>query len=259
MNGLTEKQQDARQFRLGGSSTPAYLGESPWQSPLTAWRVAMGLEEVTETDQLVGGNVLEDGIAEMAERDLGGIKTYKPDTVYHPTLTDAIAVHFDRLCDEDSIGIQIKNHHPMMGRIGTSKHQYQGYPTIGEYHNHLVPFHIQMQCQWEMMVVEAVFGGEWGKKWILASYFGGAKPRIYFISRDRKIQKPMLKLGMAFWGKHLDPYGSQEEPIGYYWCKEPKPEVKPVRVTNEGLSAEPVPFATDGKPVSHNIPFSVEE
>ncbi len=223
MTGLSHKQKEIRRTRGGGSSIPTYLGFNPYASPLQGVRQARGLEEVKESDEMRGGTVLEDGIAELMGLDLG-IETHKPDTTYHPIYPEAIAVHFDRLCDEEQLGIQIKNHWPFI-----KKASYKGNPRRGTYHNDLVPTHIHMQCQIEMMVAECAFGGKWGEQWVLAAYFGGAKPICYWIRRHKRLQDAILKKFLVFWKQHLDPEGPQTEPENYRWVGSPTKTTAPVK------------------------------
>ena len=126
------------------------------------------------------------------------------------------------------------------------------------------PLQILMQCQFEMQVVNSYMYAEgesaastW-MTWILAAYYGGARPRYYRIRRDLNLQSAMLRAGLAFWREHLDPNGPQRPPTDAVWHARGADAVpaRPRKLSAEDLMAAPAPFGLEGAaPFEPKIPF----
>ena len=236
MSGLNEQEIEARWDHFTGSTTATFLGRNHYASPSHGWEANRDRVVFEENDLTFGGNALEGGIASIVERELG-METYKPETLYHPEYPEAFLVHLDRVSDAEQLGVQIKNHQPFMFKAA-----YNGAPVRGGWHNTLVPEALLIQCQVEMMVAHAAWGGEWGKQWVLASFFGGPKPRLYWIHRDTTLQAAILSAGLTLWRKHLDPNGPCEPMDDKHWIGPAKGKRPAPKLTTEELAAAPVPF-----------------
>lgn len=252
--GLTPEQHEARKFKLTGSTIASFLGYSPYRSPVEEWRIAMGIDTFTETDDTVAGNVFEDGILTMALRKLNipdDLAERTVDSLFHVKHPDAIVVHPDCLIPADDSGIQAKNHNPFVQKT------YKGRPgdTGSEWDNELVPRLYNMQCQLE---IEVMRSNGWDvKHWYLASHFGGSNCRVYKIMPESKLIRGMLEVGLEFWRRHLDPNGPQEQPTNRYWIgpnKKPSPTPK---LTPMELSVVDPPFGPGvDEPPLYTIPFA---
>lgn len=253
--GLTPEQLAARRTRLTGSTVAAYLGYSPYRSPRAAWRIAMGLDEFTPTEDMVAGNFLEGGIGDLAIQRLeeagqyGDLpyKAHKPDTVYHPEHPETFCVHPDLIVPGRRFGIQIKNSNTWVAKT------YPGKPGMnGDWDNAAVPLVYLMQCQLELECCRA-----WADEWVLASYFGGSNLRLYRIKRDQRLIRGMLAAGLTFWRDYLNPAGPQREPTDEKWIGPHRREARPApRLTASELAGAPVPFDDSPvPPLEMGIPF----
>lgn len=232
--------------RLTGSTVAAMLGRSHYQRPSECWEVKMGLREFAGNDYTESGNDMEEPIARMVAREFGFTDLETPPSIFHPDYPDMWVVHLDRRSPEERISIQIKNHEPHLRSV-----IYQGKPgdAPGGWGNYQIPEQIHLQVQWEMGALAGHYGAkepkepEWGERCILAAYFGGSKPLCYWIKRDTRLLKEMIRVGKFIWRDHLDPNGPQTCPSDDHWVgphKKAKP--KPRKLTLEEQAAAPINF-----------------
>lgn len=287
MTGLSDRQLALRRTRITGHSAPALLGFSPYADPVRAWEEHTGRREVAQNEAMTAGTELEDALAAWAWKDLGesgGVKptigwlrenaprSYRmigerhlgdwPDeegaTLLHHQLPEEFAATPDQLCLKERIGMQVKNHGPMMAK------RYLGKPgSAGKWDNNLVPLEILMQCQWELHITQSIWPaipveGSNGKQWVwlLVVLLGGLDRRIYWIRKDNALIEGMCKAGYVYWPKHLDPAGPQEAPTEIPWKAKPAKEQRKAKVSRTELAAAPIPFTASGEdPLDVKIPF----
>jgi len=260
------RDDEVRKTRHTGSTMAAYMGYSPWDSPLEAWEVAMGYREFLGNDDTEAGQFMEESIAKLTAHKLGipWEKMEQMPTVKHPDYPEVFAVTPDYVVPGDKIGIQIKNHAPW------AYQRYKGKPqTVGRWDNALVPVEKLIQCHLELEVVSKILGPEGWDMWFLASFFGGSNLRIYWIRRDTRTIRALMEYGEVWWLRHLCPEGPQDPPApdcdcgacgqGRKWWVGPykKPDI-PLKLTREEKAYAPIPFAdVDESPII-KTPFGEE-
>ena len=247
MTALTPKQQAIRRERVTASTMAAFLGYSPYSSPLEAWKVHMGYQEFVPNEDTEGGQDFEEAIVQAGERlkipeweyrlrprSLQLSANPDDDTLidpFHPWLCATPDFVADPFHTAGDWAIQVKNHRPHMTKA------YKGNPS-GGWDNELVPKHILIQCQTEMIVLSG-FTGRPQLQVYLCCHFGGPTPRVYRIRRDEGLQAGLLKAGLAFWAAHINyPAPPNDVP----WLVGPEPKAKKrEKITGDFLLAAPLP------------------
>lgn len=196
MSGLTPEQLEFRKGRVMASDAAAYLGLDPYRSPSAAWASNLQLIPDEENRRMDAGLYLEDGLARWAANDLMRDSFERPGSMAYLDWGGATP---DVLFPEGD-GVQLKVHALHMAA------DYTGMPfEFGDWSNNQVPERYNIQCQWEMLVTGA-------DQWWLGAYFGGADFRLYPLVRDEELLGLMRRHLHAFWKRHLDPNGPQEQP-----------------------------------------------
>ena len=249
---LTELQMERRKTRFTASTGPSFLGYNPYESPHAAWERHLGLSEPPENAFTSGGHDFEEAIAAAArhvkpewwegrKRPRVLVGSGKPDD---DTLIDP---QHDWLCatpdfiftgEHGGESIQVKNHEPRMMR------SYQDRPgALGEWDNALVPAQYMLQCQLEMIVLSGVT--KIGQLLVyLTAHFGGARPRVYRIRRDERLQVALLKAGYEFWLACIDKSGPRlpPDPARWPWRARAGPEPRRTpKLDRAALLMAPVP------------------
>ncbi len=197
MSGLSLLQLLFRKGRVMASDAAAYLSLDPWRSAIAAWASNLQLVPDEGNVRMRAGLYLEAGLCEWAKDDLGR-ESYERPQESTPYLDWAGATP-DMMFPEGD-GVQIKVHALHMAA------DYDGMPyEYGEWSNAQVPERYLIQCQHEMLVTGA-------EQWWLGPYFGGGDFRLYPIKRDNDLLDLMQTQLYAFWKRHLDPNGPQEQP-----------------------------------------------
>ena len=252
MTGLSAHQLALRKDKLTGSTIAAYLGFNPYCSPLEQWELNAGLREFQGNEDTVAGNELERALGDWACKDLGVTDAvWDAGTLVHPRETYFAATP-DVILPSECSGIQIKNHRPIVAR------KYLGKPGAnGKWDNALVPLHINMQMQWELLICSSVYGWPLGARyWLLVSYFGGGERRIYWIRQDASLTAGLILAGRKFWKQHLDPSGPHTPPTDWPWKAKPAKEHRKLKLSPAELAAAPIPFSPSGNdPLAIKIPF----
>jgi len=177
--------EQERSGSLGASESPAILGLSPWDTPLSIWRRKKGAPD--DFDPVLGfiGHRSEVIIAEWVERfsDQAGVKL-EPAFMARSVECPWLHASFDRISHDET------------GRLVTwqfkTAHQY------GSHHwDEGVPTDIRVQVQQEIFV--AGTEGAWVVVWI-----GGREFRMFWEPRDERfIRDYLIPTTEAFWFDHV--------------------------------------------------------
>ena len=249
MADLTPEQIAIRRVRCTASTLPAFLGYSPYESPLTAWERHLGIGGLPSNENMDAGHDFE---AAIIRRASSMIDKYRQSmgamTIISPS-HDWLCATPDAIIPELTTGIQAKNHGAQMTRAYVAKPG-----EAGEWDNELVPKMYLLQCQIEMFVAADFYG--WDVLfWYLAAHFGGAQTRVYKIRRDERLQAALLKAGYAFWKLHIDPAGKRVPPGSVQWIVGPEPrQSKHPRLNRTALLHAPLPEVGE-KPASELMDF----
>lgn len=288
---MTEPTRDdeLRKTRLTGSTMAAYLGFSPWDSPLSAWEVAQGITEFLGNDDTEAGSDMEDGILKntMRKLQITGLdiierdpkvdpdpiawmaehagEALKPGTLVHPQYPEVFAVTPDLVVPSHFTGIQAKNHVFWASKRYRGKPQRPGGPR---WDNVLIPKETLIQCLLELEVVSKILGPKGWEMWFLAANFGGSDIRPYWIRKDSRTIRALLDAGDKWWLRHLCPQGPREPPspdcdcggCGHgarWWVGPQKIPEKKIKLTPREKASAPIPFSDEPEDL-FKTPFTVE-
>jgi putative phage-type endonuclease len=187
---LTKEQLAAR--KIGGSDVATILGLNPWKTALELYAEKRGEIEqpsLDDNENVEAGNVLEDGIAELAARRLTRklqteIRLRRCNlTLVNPNY-DWLTVHIDRDVVGHDLGVECKN----VGARAASSWGEAGTDEIPDYY---IP-----QPHTYMLVKRY-------PRWIVAGYFGGGDLRLYDVQRDPEFEQLIIERTHDFWHYHV--------------------------------------------------------
>lgn len=187
---LTKEQLAAR--KIGGSMVATILGLDPHKSQVELYHEIRGTierEDLSENTAVEAGTVLEDGIAELAQRHMARFWN-KPVKLRRCNLTLShpeypwLTCHIDRDVVGEERGVELKN-------VGMRAAKGWGMPFTDEIPDHYMP---------QPMTYMLVKGYP---VWTVAGYFGGADLRLYEIARDKEWDEIIVERTHDFWHNHV--------------------------------------------------------
>jgi len=224
---LTPTDKEIRRYRITASTLSGFIGLNPFSSPSLTWDYHTERIPFPENDNTKLGQLLEPGLIAF------GAYKLQWDEYLYPCGTRISKEHPwacatpDALKPDGSTGIQAKNQNFYM------KNGYLGKPspeTAAD--NDLLPPYMNLQCQWEMMVLGS-------NRWHLSTYFGGNDFRIYKVWRDQPMIDRLIPIAFEFWKNHIDPDGPCTRPSDEHWNPNAG-KVKPRKKTRAEILAAPV-------------------
>jgi putative phage-type endonuclease len=189
---LTKEQLAAR--KVGGSDVATILGLNPFKSAVELYHEKRGtieVEDLSENRKVEAGNVLEDGIAELAAKHMGRLWN-KPVKLRRCNLTlshpkhDWLTIHIDRDVVGEERGVELKN-------VGARAARNWGASLTDEIPDYYMP---------QPMTYMLVKGYP---VWTVAGYFGGDDLRLYELVRDPDWDQIIIEKTHAFWYDHVIP------------------------------------------------------
>lgn len=189
---LTEVQLAQRNRGIGGSDVATVLGLNPYKSAVELYHERRGTIEVQDLSEnlpVEAGNILEDGIAELAQRHMSRhwnrpIKLRRCNlTLTHPKY-DWLFCHIDRDVVGEERGVELKN-------VGYHAARGWGPALTDEIPDYYLP-----QPMSYMLVKNYPV-------WTVAGYFGGADLRLYELERDKEWDEIIIARTHDFWHKHV--------------------------------------------------------
>jgi putative phage-type endonuclease len=193
---LTEKQLSMR--KVGGSDVATILGLNPFKTVLELFYEKMGTIEpadLSENEAVEAGNILEDGIAALAERRISrrdgrAVKLRRSNlTLSHPKY-DWLTIHIDRDVVGEERGVELKN-------VGWRAAVAWGADGTSE-----IPKYYAPQVHTYMLVKNYPV-------WTVAAYLGGGEMRLYDIERNKEWDQLIIDSTHDFWvenvGKGIPP------------------------------------------------------
>jgi putative phage-type endonuclease len=184
---LTPEQLSRR--KIGGSDVATILGLNPFKTELELYFEKTGVippEDLSENEAVAAGNLLEDGIADLAAWHLARIWN-KPVklrrcnlTLSHPKY-DWLTVHIDRDVQGEDRGVEIKNVGYYAARWWGQNQAEDGVP---EYHKPQVHTYLLVKGY---------------PAWTVAGYFGGRDLRVYDLERSREWDELIVESTHDFW------------------------------------------------------------
>lgn len=187
---LTIEQVRAR--KVGGSDVATILGLNPYKSRVELYHEKRGtieVEDFSENLPVEAGNVLEDGIAQLAALHMARLWNREVrlrrcnQTLVHPKY-EWITVHIDRDVVGEDRGVELKN-------VGARAARWWGAQMTDE-----IPPHYLPQPHTYMLVKDYPV-------WTTAGYFGGADLRLYEIERDPEWDEIIVEETRIFWYEHV--------------------------------------------------------
>jgi len=187
---LTKEQLAVR--KVGGSDVATILGLNPFKSAVELYHEKRGTIDVDDlSDNLAveAGNVLEDGIAELAAsrmtRQWGRpVKLRRCNmTLSHPKY-DWLTIHIDRDVVGEDRGVELKN-------VGARASRNWGEPGSDEIPDYYLP---------QPMTYMLIKGYP---VWTVAGYFGGDDLRLYELQRDKEWDEIIITKTHDFWFKNV--------------------------------------------------------
>jgi putative phage-type endonuclease len=187
---LTKEQLAAR--KIGGSDVATILGLNPYKSAVELYHEKRGTIEVDDLSEnlpVEAGNVLEDGIAELAAKHMTRywnkpVKLRRCNlTLSHPKY-DWLTIHIDRDVVGEERGVELKN-------VGYHAARNWGAAFTDEIPDYYVP---------QPMTYMLIKGYP---VWTVAGYFGGADLRLYELARDKEWDEIIIQRTHDFWFKHV--------------------------------------------------------
>lgn len=187
---LTNEQLAAR--KVGGSDVATILGLNPYKSAVELYHEKRGtidVEDFSENLPVEAGNVLEDGIAELAGKHMArhwnrSVKLRRCNlTLSHPKY-DWLTVHIDRDVVGEERGVELKN-------VGYQAARNWGPAFTDEIPNYYIP---------QPMTYMLIKGYP---VWTVAGYFGGADLRLYELERDKDWDEIIVGRTHNFWYEHV--------------------------------------------------------
>jgi putative phage-type endonuclease len=193
---LTEKQLSMR--KVGGSDVATILGLNPFKTALELYYEKKGIidpPDLSDNDHVEAGNVLEDGIAALAERRISRrdgrtVKLRRSNlTLSHPKY-DWLTIHIDRDVVGEERGVELKN----VGWRAASK--------WGPEETEEIPAYYKPQVHTYLLVKDYPV-------WTVAAYLGGGEMRLYDIARNKEWDQLIIEATHDFWyenvGKGIPP------------------------------------------------------
>lgn len=186
---LTTEQIEERRSGIGGSDISIIAGLNPFRSPYELFlekRGALAPVDLSENDNVMLGQLFEDGIAEAycivrGRREGREVKVARRNnTMRRKDLTWAMA-HIDRNVVGEGRGLECK----LVGAFARRE-------DWGPDGTDQIPDYMLLQCQWYL----GVTGYE---QWDLASAHGNNDFRIHTIKRDDALIADLILLGQDFW------------------------------------------------------------
>ena len=188
---LTKEQLAIR--KVGGSDVATILGLNPYKTAVELYhekRGTLDLIDLSGNIAVEAGNVLEDGIAELAAAHMSRawgrtVKLRRSNlTLVHPDY-DWITVHIDRDVVGEERGVEIKN----VGAQAARNWGPQGTDEIPDYY---------LPQPHTYMLVKSY------PVWTVAGYFGGADLRLYEVDRSKEWDDLIVERTHDFWNGVLE-------------------------------------------------------
>jgi len=182
--GLTEKQLEEHYNGIGGSLAPAVVGVDPYKTTYQAYEEMTdptSREDISDKEQVIFGNVLEDPIAkEFARRK--GFKIQRVNITRRHKDYPFMLAHPDRIVVGKREGLEIKNRSYFKGA------EYGADDTDQVLDSELV------QCMHYMAVLDY-------ERWHLGVLIGGQQLRMFTIERDDELIRTLVDIESDFWSR----------------------------------------------------------
>lgn len=194
--GLTPEQIEMRKTGIGGSEIGALFDESDFVTPFDVWLAKTQGWVIPETEDMLRGKFMEDGIARWYAHRYGikpeAVNEWPGGTVRHKTRPVAI-------CTPDRT---IGGHRVDAGlaRLLSIKAPRRKTAAWGDPGTDNVPAAYLLQLQWEHAICSSY--GEISDEMHLAALLDG-ELAVYIIRADRDLQKDLLDYAEQWWARHV--------------------------------------------------------
>jgi putative phage-type endonuclease len=193
---LTDAQREIR--KVGGSDVAIILGLSPFKTELELYhekRGTLDLVDFSDNEPVEAGNVLEDGIAELAERRMSRawgrtVKLRRSNRTIIKPQWPWLTIHIDRDVVGEDRGVECKN-------VGARAARDWGKEGTDD-----IPTYYLPQVHTYMLVMNYPV-------WTVAAYFGGAEMRLYEIERSALWDELIIDRTKEFWQRVVDGHPPQ--------------------------------------------------
>ncbi len=186
---LTEEQLELRKSGIGGSEIGALAGVSPFSTPLDIWRGKKDPSYAVATNHhMERGTFLEDGLAKWYAHRMGAKRLRETGTIRHPKNTIV-------MCTPDRLAMLESGEVNLSIKAPNSNHNDQW----GEEQTDQVPAYCLLQIQWELLVLEELYGVTRAH---LAAPIDGDL-RIYHFAADHELQGSLVEIASKFWRDHI--------------------------------------------------------
>lgn len=189
---LTTEQKAMRRTGIGGSEIAAIMGESRFAAPFDVWLAKLHGWEQPETEDMLRGSFLEDGIARWYAHRFG----HEESRLQHCT-TLRHRVHEWALCTSDRLVTAPTGRE----RILSIKAPRRGGDDWGQPGTDDVPGEYLLQLQWEW-AIHASHGLQLDEMMDLAAIVDGDLA-IYPVRADLELQAWLLEDAGKWWQRHV--------------------------------------------------------
>lgn len=189
---LTAEQKAMRRTGIGGSEVAAIFGESRFAAPFDVWLAKVHGWVQPETEDMLRGSFLEDGIVRWYAHRFGldESKVHRCDTLRH-------RVHEWAFCTSDRIISGATGRE----RILSIKAPRRGGDEWGQPGSDKVPGEYLLQLQWEW-AIHASHGLQLDEEMDLAAMVDGDLA-VYPVKADLELQAWLLEAAGAWWKRHV--------------------------------------------------------
>jgi putative phage-type endonuclease len=184
----------ARPHGIGGSDVAAMLGLSPYKTPVQLWAEKVGLQQLSQKDQLHlrFGRHLEPFLAQEYEKGTGLLTEAPEGPMFHPEHRFMFA-SIDRLVyksnGEVATGKSLRTAERVLECKTASVFNRKDW---GEAGTDQVPAHYLLQCAWYLAISRCEFAD-------IAVLIGNSDFRVYTVLRDHRLERMLLEQAKKFW------------------------------------------------------------
>lgn len=187
---LTPEQLAAR--KIGGSDVAVILGLSKFKTPMELWAEKTGAIEppdLSDNDNVVAGNVMEDAIADLtawrlSKRDGRTVKLRRSNLTITNPKYPWLTAHIDRDIVGEDRGVEIKN-------VGARAARDWGEPGTDQIPDYYLP------QPHTYMIVKGY------PSWVVSAYFGGGDLRLYDIEFNQDFADIIIEATHKFWHENV--------------------------------------------------------